>query len=146
MVRVSAEFRISHEIHMPTRENSILASGTGFPVWAVILNLIRQYVTLLSLENTYSWFATTRQGGHIGGRHNRIFSRRIYMKIEFSSQRREILLFLTTNMATVMSRPNQQFEHMALFAFWDMFSDGQLLWLGAGAGGQPIFEWKCMFS
>ncbi|CAH3192332.1 unnamed protein product [Porites evermanni] len=32
----------------------------------------------------------------------------IYMKIEFSSQRREILLFLTTNIAAVTSRANQQ--------------------------------------
>ena len=30
------------------------------------------------------------------------------MKIEFSSQRRERLLFLTTNMAAVTSRANQQ--------------------------------------
>ena len=30
------------------------------------------------------------------------------MKIEFSSQRREMLLFLTTNMAAVTSRANQQ--------------------------------------
>ena len=29
------------------------------------------------------------------------------MKIEFSSQRREMLLFLTTNMAAVTSRANQ---------------------------------------
>ena len=34
---------------------------------------------------------------------------RIYMKIEFSSQRREMLLFLTTNMAAVTSRANQQY-------------------------------------
>ena len=32
------------------------------------------------------------------------------MKIEFSSQRREMLLFLTTNMAAVTSRANQQLE------------------------------------
>ena len=31
------------------------------------------------------------------------------MKIEFSSQRREMLLFLITNMATVTSRANEQF-------------------------------------
>ena len=31
------------------------------------------------------------------------FSRRIYMKIDFSSQKREMLFFLTTNMAAVMS-------------------------------------------
>ena len=30
------------------------------------------------------------------------------MKIEFSFQRREMLLFLTTNMAAVTSRANQQ--------------------------------------
>ena len=30
------------------------------------------------------------------------------MKIEFSSQRREMLLFLTTNMAAVTSRANEQ--------------------------------------
>ena len=30
------------------------------------------------------------------------------MKIEFSSQRREMLLFLTTNMAAMTSRANQQ--------------------------------------
>ena len=53
-----------------------------------------------------SWFATTWQGGHVGGQNKRIFPRRIYMKIEFSSQRRKMLLFLTTNMAAVTSRPN----------------------------------------
>ena len=42
------------------------------------------------------------------GQYNRIVSRIIYMKIEFSSQRREILLFLTTNMAAVTSHANQQ--------------------------------------
>ena len=31
------------------------------------------------------------------------------MKIEFSSQRREMLLFLTTSMAAVTSRANQQY-------------------------------------
>ena len=31
------------------------------------------------------------------------------MKIEFSSQRTEMLLFLTTNMAAVTSRANQQY-------------------------------------
>ena len=44
-----------------------------------------------------------------GGQYNSIFSRRIYMKIEFSSQRREMHLFLTINMAAVTSRANQQF-------------------------------------
>ena len=38
------------------------------------------------------------------------FSGRIYMKIVFSSQGREMLLFLTTNMAAVTSRANQQWN------------------------------------
>ena len=38
-----------------------------------------------------------------------IFLRRIYMKIKFSSQKRDMLLFLTTNMAAVTSRANQQY-------------------------------------
>ena len=59
-------------------------------------------------QRPYSWFATTWQGGHVGGQYNRIFSRRIYMKIGFSSQRKEMLLFLTTNMAAVTSCANQQ--------------------------------------
>ena len=45
------------------------------------------------------------------GQNKRIFPRRIYMKIEFSSQRREMLLFLTTNMAAVTSRANQQYRY-----------------------------------
>ena len=60
--------------------------------------------SLVKVNNTYSWFATTQQGGHVGGRYNRI-----YMKIEFGSQRREMLLFLTSNMAAVTSRTNQQY-------------------------------------
>ena len=39
------------------------------------------------------------------------------MKIEFSSQRRDMLLFLTTNMAAVTSRANEQF-HPDLFPFF----------------------------
>ena len=42
------------------------------------------------------------------GQYNRNFAGKINMKIEFSSQRREMLLFLTTNMAAVTSRANQQ--------------------------------------
>ena len=56
-----------------------------------------------------SWFAITCQGGHVGGQYNRIFCRRTYMKREFGSQRREMLLFFTTNMAAVTSRVNQQY-------------------------------------
>ena len=36
-----------------------------------------------------SWFATTGEGDYVEGQNNIIFSPRIYMKIEFSSQRRE---------------------------------------------------------
>ena len=46
----------------------------------------------------------------VWGQYNRNFSRRIYMKIAFSSQRREMLLFLTANMAAVTSRGNQQYS------------------------------------
>ena len=58
-----------------------------------------------SLPN--SWFATTWQSGHVGSQNKRIKYRRIYMKIELSSQeRREMRLFLTSNMAAVTSRAN----------------------------------------
>ena len=39
-----------------------------------------------------------------------LFSRRIYMKIEVTSQRREMLLFLTTKMAAVTSPTNQKYK------------------------------------
>ena len=39
------------------------------------------------------------------------------MKIEFSSQRRETVLFLTTNMAAVTSRANQQFMFLSFSLF-----------------------------
>ena len=60
-----------------------------------------QYVGGNQGENTsklYSWTATMWQGGYVGGQHNRIFFRRIYITTEFSSQRSKMLLFLTTNM------------------------------------------------
>ena len=41
------------------------------------------------------------------------------MKIEFSSQRREMLLFLTTNMAAVTSRANQQITMLTLIDMTD---------------------------
>ena len=44
------------------------------------------------------------------GQYNKIFSRRIYMEIAFSSHRREMLLFLTANMAGVTSRANQRYS------------------------------------
>ena len=39
-----------------------------------------------------------------------LFSRRIYKKIEVTSQRREMLLFLTTKMAAVTSPANQKYK------------------------------------
>ena len=50
-----------------------------------------------------------RQGGPVEGQYNIFFSRRIYMKMEFSSQGREMLLFFITNMAAVTSHANNQF-------------------------------------
>ena len=41
-----------------------------------------------------------------------LFSRRIYMKIEVTSQRREMLLFLTTKMAAVTLPANQKYKVM----------------------------------
>ena len=64
---------------------------------------------LATLAAPYSWFATTWHGDNVGGQYNRIFSRRIYMKIEFSSQRGIMLLFLTTSIAAVTSPANQQY-------------------------------------
>ena len=63
---------------------------------------------LWNIHVLISWYATTWQGSHVGGQYNTIFSPRIYMEIEFSSQGREMHLFLITNMAAVMSRGNQQ--------------------------------------
>ena len=74
------------------------------------------YILRSLISPHYSWFATTWQGGHVGGQYNRVFSRRIYMEMEFSSQRREILLFLTTNMA-VRSRANQQLMKSWFYGF-----------------------------
>ena len=39
-----------------------------------------------------------------------LFSRRIYMKIEVTSQRREMLLFLMTKMAAVTSPADQKYK------------------------------------
>ena len=57
------------------------------------------------------------------------FSRRIYMKIEFSSQRREMLLFLITNMAAVTSRANQQLTHWLIDWWMDLSIDWLNDWL-----------------
>ena len=58
-------------------------------------------VTQFACKDSILSLQTTLQGGHVGGQYNRIFSPIIYMKMEVSSQRREMLLFLTTNMAAV---------------------------------------------
>ena len=57
---------------------------------------------------SFSWFSTMRQGSHVGGQYNTKWFHRIGIKIEFSSQRTDRLLFLTTNTATTMSHANQQ--------------------------------------
>ena len=43
----------------------------------------------------------------LGGQYNKIFCRRIYMTMEFSSQRKKMILVLATNLAAVTSRANQ---------------------------------------
>ena len=45
------------------------------------------------------------------------------MKIEFSSQRREMLLFLTSNIATVTSHANQQLIHLLIDGLIDRSID-----------------------
>ena len=56
--------------------------------------------------------------GHIGAMLGvntvAFFLEEFYIKTEFCSQSREMLLFLTTNMAAVMSHANQQYGHL-----WD---------------------------
>ena len=75
-----------------------------------------------------------RRGGHVGGKYDRIFSLRIYLKwsgemvkMEFSSQRREMLLFLTTNMADVTTS-NQQYPQDTQIVISLIFSIPN--WLG----------------
>ena len=47
----------------------------------------------------------------------------IYIKIEFSSQRREMLLFLTANIAAVTSHANQQLIHWLIDGWIDRSTD-----------------------
>ena len=49
-------------------------------------NLIFKMVKLSSSGIAIFLVATTWQGGHVGGQYNSIFSRKNYMKMEFSSQ------------------------------------------------------------
>ena len=48
------------------------------------------------------------------------FSRIINMKIEFGSQRRQMLLFLTTNMDAVTSSADQQYWQLAISRNWQI--------------------------
>ena len=51
------------------------------------------------------------------------------MKIEFSSQRREMLLFLTANIATVTSLANHQLIHLLIDGLIDRLIDWLINWL-----------------
>ena len=64
-------------------------------------------VMVSAFENCFhnSWFATTWQGGHVEGQNNRIFSRRIYMKIEFSSQIEERNAFVLDKLLHLRGQP-----------------------------------------
>ena len=49
--------------------------------------------SIVPIFGVCNYVTSPGQGHHVGGQYTRIFSRRIYMKIEFSSQRREMILF-----------------------------------------------------
>ena len=87
--------------HSPFDVDFILFQPTPSPQKG--FNLVLAYTTVLGLQ-------PRDKAAMLGVKTMQFFSRRIYMKIEFSSQRREMLyLFLTTNMAAVTSRASQQF-------------------------------------
>ena len=73
-----------------------------------------------------SWFTTVLLGRHVGGQYNKIFSRRIYLKMEFSSQKREMLLFFITNIADVTSRSNRQYpqDTQIVISFYVIYLTG----------------------
>ena len=73
--------------------------------WFFILMQIKLIFTrkVVRLASFWKWEFWNSEVAH------RICSRGIYMKMEFSSQRIEMLLFLITNMAAVTSRANQQY-------------------------------------
>ena len=62
------------------------------------------------------WYHLTKRpcSWCVGGQYNILFSRRIYMKIGFSSQMREMPKY-TTKMAAVTSRANQQYSVVDMF-------------------------------
>ena len=67
-----------------------LPNGRGLAAHSVCLRAHSKTVNCAG----YSWLATTCQSGHVRSQYDRIFSRRIYMKVEFGSQTRETLFFL----------------------------------------------------
>jgi len=103
---VEIEFKWLHE----RLNQTLVCRAAKLKLWC---NLFTPFDRIYQATLSNSWFATTWQDGHVEGQYNRIFSWRIYMKIEPSYQRREMLLFLTSNMAAVTSRANQQ---------WPLFS------------------------
>ena len=78
---------------------------------------------LLTYRFSYSWLASTWYGGHVGGQYNKnyLFSK-IYMKMEFSFQRIEIFGFLTTDMASMTSRANQQYSSTHINCNWPILT------------------------
>ena len=78
---------------------------------------------LLTYRFSYSWLASTWPGGHVGGQYNKnyLFSK-IYMKMEFSFQKIEIFGFLTTDMASMTSRANQQYSSTHINCNWPILT------------------------
>ena len=74
-------------------------------------------VMVSAFENCFhnSWFATTWQGGHVEGQNNRIFSRRIYMKIEFSSQIEERNAFVLDQLLHLRGQPSRYHVELSLW-------------------------------
>ena len=100
IIKVSDELTLSTQVFLlhwrinPSRRFTICFIRVGFR-----RNNCHSRVSgeLKMEQQQYSLFATTWQGGHVGVQYNKLFSGRIYMKIEFTSQRREMLLVLTTS-------------------------------------------------
>ena len=98
------KFASTNQKHYPD-----LDSDTS-QVWNFLHPFLRRHFAgNLVVVSRNSWFATTWQGGHVRGVNTIVFSRRISMKTEFGSQRWEMLLFLTANMAAVTSHANLQY-------------------------------------
>ena len=100
-VNTIGHFRVPPGLCMKTR----LSAQPLIWKWLFILMQIKLIFTrkVVHLASFWRWGFWNSEVSH------RICSRRIYMKMEFSSQRREMFLFLITNMAAVTSRANQQY-------------------------------------